>query len=68
VWNQISDCHEGQVNDSRWGNRIVGDGKFAELIKTQFQIYCRKFHLNETRVLLNTKDFRRPTVGQMRLF
>ena len=68
VWHQISDCHEGQVNDSRWGDRIVGDGKFAELIKTQFEIYCKKFHLNETRTQLNTKDFRRPVAGQMRLF
>lgn len=68
VWHQISECHEGNVNDSRWGNRIVGDGKFAELIKTQFQIYCKKFNLNETHMEMNTSDFRRPKVGQMRLF
>jgi DNA repair photolyase len=29
VWHQICECHGGSVNDSRWGNRIVGDGKFA---------------------------------------
>jgi len=68
VWHQISECHEGKVNDSRWGNRITGDGKFAELIKTQFQIYCKKYHLNETHMEMNTKDFRRPKIGQMRLF
>ncbi len=68
VWHQISECHEGHVNDSRFGNRIVGDGKFAELIKTQFQIYCKKYHLNENRMEMNTKDFRRPVVGQGRLF
>ena len=68
VWHQISECHEGKVNDSRWGNRIVGDGKFAELIKTQFDIYCKKYHLNETKMELNTKDFRRVVVGQGRLF
>ncbi len=68
VWRQISDCHEGQVNDSRFGNRMVGDGKFAEVIRTQFQIYCRKFHLNETRTELNTMDFRRVVNGQGTLF
>jgi DNA repair photolyase len=68
VWRQISDCHEGHVNDSRFGNRMVGDGKFAEVIRTQFQIYCRKFHLNETRMELNTKDFRRVVNGQGILF
>jgi DNA repair photolyase len=68
VWNQIGDCHEGKVNDSRFGNRMVGDGKLAEVIKTQFNIYCKKYHLNETHVELNTADFRRAKVGQMRLF
>jgi len=68
VWNQISACHEGHVNDSRWGNRIVGDGKFAELIKTQFGIYTKKYHLNETQMEWNTKDFRRIRNGQLPLF
>ena len=68
VWHQISECHEGKVNDSRWGNRIVGDGKFAKLIKTQFQIYCKKYHLNETPREMNTSDFRRVKNKQMSLF
>jgi len=68
VWNMISACHEGQVNDSRWGNRIVGDGKFAELIKDQFKLYCRKYGLNETHMEMNTSDFRRLKNGQMQLF
>ena len=68
VWHQIAECHEGNVNDSRWGNRIVGDGKFAELIKSQFDIYCKKYHLNETKPELNTSDFRRLKNKQMSLF
>ncbi|HTN45141.1 MAG TPA: PA0069 family radical SAM protein [Flavipsychrobacter sp.] len=68
VWNQICACHAGNVNDSRWGNRIVGDGKFAELIKTQFRLYCRKFNLNVEKRELNTKDFRRIRNGQLPLF
>jgi DNA repair photolyase len=68
VWHQICECHEGKVNDSRWGNRMVGDGKFAEIIKTQFTIYCKKYGLNQTEMEWNTKDFRRPKQNQLSLF
>jgi DNA repair photolyase len=33
VWHQICECHEGKVNDSRWGNRMVGDGNLPKLSK-----------------------------------
>ncbi len=68
VWRQICECHGGAVNDSRWGNRMVGDGKFAELIRDQFKLYCRKYHLNETEKEMNTSAFRRLTNKQMSLF
>lgn len=68
VWNQISACHGGNVNDSRWGNRMVGDGKFAELIKTQFHLYCKKYGLNQTEMNWNTNDFRRVRNNQLPLF
>ncbi|HXS36263.1 MAG TPA: PA0069 family radical SAM protein [Flavipsychrobacter sp.] len=68
VWNLICACHDGQVNDSRWGTRTVGDGKFAELIRAQFQLYCRKYHLNEGHLEMNTNDFRRIKNGQLPLF
>lgn len=68
VWNMIAACHQGQVNDSRFGNRIVGDGKYAELIRDQFKLYCKKFKLNETKMEYNTADFRRITDRQLPLF
>lgn len=68
VWHQICECHGGNVNDSRFGNRIVGDGKFAELIRDQFQLYCRKYGLNETHMQVNTADFRRIKNNQLSLF
>jgi DNA repair photolyase len=68
VWNQISACHEGHVNDSRWGTRMVGDGKFAEMIKQQFKLYCKKYGLNETKMEYNTEAFRRIKGGQLPLF
>lgn len=68
VWNSISACHEGKVNDSRWGNRVVGDGKFAEMIKAQFELWCKKYGLNQTELKYNTAAFRRIERGQLPLF
>ena len=68
VWHQICECHEGHVNDSRWGNRMAGDGKFAELIKKQFKLYCKKYGLNEEKMEYNTSDFRRVKNKQLSLF
>ena len=68
VWHQICECHDGQVNDSRFGNRMTGDGKFAALIKDQFSLYSRKFGLNETKMEYNTSDFRRVSNKQLSLF
>ncbi len=68
VWNLIAGCHGGQVNDSRWGNRMVGEGHFAELIKTQFELYCRKYGLNQTEMQWNMTAFRRATNHQGSLF
>ncbi len=68
VWHQICECHDGQVSDSRWGNRIVGDGKYAELIRDQFKLYCRKYNFNQDRSELNTTLFRRLKNKQLSLF
>lgn len=68
VWNQICACHNGQVNDSRWGNRMKGEGKFAELIKDQFQLYCKKYQLNQSEMHWNMTGFRRTARQQLSLF
>lgn len=68
VWQAIGACHGGSVSDSRWKNRMVGDGKFAEMIKAQFLLFCKKFGLNESKVNLETSLFRRPSTGQLSLF
>lgn len=68
VWNQICECHGGKVNDSRWGNRIIGEGKFATLIQDQFRLWCRKYGLNQTSYQANLNDFRRPKGNQLSLF
>jgi len=45
IIHQIEDCHGGQLNDSRFGKRMRGEGKIAEQIAIQFRL-AKKKHLN----------------------
>ncbi len=68
VWNLISECHGGQVSDTRSGIRMKGEGQIAEIINQQFKLYTKQFHLNEDTFELNIADFIRLKPGQLRLF
>lgn len=48
ILNRIMDTHGGQLNDSRVGVRMKGEGKYAEMIAAQFQL-ARKRHLPEAK-------------------
>lgn len=43
VLNQIKSMHGGTLNDNQFGRRMKGEGKFAELIRNQFNLAKRKF-------------------------
>ncbi len=43
IWNQIKACHGGQVNDSRFGTRMSGEGKIAESIRQLFTVAKKKY-------------------------
>jgi len=68
VWSLIAECHGGRVTDSRWGTRMAGEGRFAEMVRSQFLLYCKKYRLNERSMEWNLSDFRRPVRGQLPLF
>ncbi|MFI5141549.1 MAG: hypothetical protein ACHQII_04250 [Bacteroidia bacterium] len=68
VWNQISDCHGGQVNDSRYGTRMSGEGNIAESIKKLFKISVKKFMGEDDWEGLNTKAFLNKHNAQTSLF
>lgn len=38
VMHQIADIHGGQVNDSRVGTRMKGEGNIAKMIKSQYEL------------------------------
>lgn len=67
VWHSIEDGHGGQVNDSRFGTRMRGEGQMADLINQQFRKFVKIHHLNGERWSLDTQSFRVPG-KQMSLF
>ncbi|TND09815.1 MAG: radical SAM protein [Bacteroidetes bacterium] len=66
VWNQICDCHGGQVNDSRWGTRMRGEGNIAASIKQLFRVAVQKHRLNRSEFIFNVDDFN-PNAGKAQL-
>lgn len=69
VLNRLRDLHGGNLYDSKWGNRMRGEGAFVEQIEQMFEIGCRKAGLNRVELELSTAAFRRPDpVGQLGLF
>jgi DNA repair photolyase len=60
VWHMIQSCHGGNVNDSRFGDRMRGDGNIAKLIKDSFKLHCRLNHLNEQKIMLDSSLFKVP--------
>ncbi len=69
VWNQISECHGGEVNDSRFGTRMKGEGKIAESIHQLFKMSVKKYIKDQPAFAYNVKAFRRPDKnGQFNMF
>jgi len=66
VLNQIAECHGGKLNDSRFGLRMSGEGKFAENIRQMHDHSCRKYFKDRVLADLDTSLFIRG--GQMSLF
>ncbi len=60
VWHLIENGHGGQVNDSRYGVRMRGEGPISDLVRQQFQKYNKLYRLNAERWGLDTTLFRRP--------
>lgn len=43
ILNQIKECHGGDINDSRWGKRMGGDGPVADAIHQLFNASVKKY-------------------------
>ena len=45
IWHHVQACHGGQVNDTRFGTRMKGEGKIAESIRQLFKLSVKR-HLD----------------------
>ena len=69
VMARIRDMRGGRDNDPRFGSRMKGEGKYADLIRSRFDVACRRLGLNTGgRNRLDTTKFRRPLPQQGSLF
>ncbi len=66
VWNQICDLHGGNVNDSQFGRRMVGEGQFAQTIQQLFRVSRRKHFAGRTMPPIDLTKFRKG--GTLKLF
>ena len=67
VLNKIASCHGGKVSDSRFGKRMRGDGKLAEVIRDQFKLAVKKHMGDVPPVLLNTSLYEKNRSAQLLL-
>ncbi|MDO6415138.1 PA0069 family radical SAM protein [Sphingomonas sp. BIUV-7] len=63
----IRSIRGGRDNDPDFHTRMKGQGPWADLLRTRFQIACRKLGLNRERLVLRTDLFRPPEGDQPRL-
>jgi len=47
ILHQIQDCHGGQLNDSRIGKRMRGEGKIAEQVAVHFRLAKKQYFDNK---------------------
>ena len=66
---RIRDMRGGRENDPEFGSRMKGEGKFAELLRSRFDIACKRLGLNaDRRGEVETGRFLRPGARQGSLF
>lgn len=68
VLHQIEDCHGGTLNDSRFGQRMRGEGQIAKQINDLVKLARLKYFKGKMMPQLNTELHEVYKDGQMRLF
>lgn len=68
VLNQIKALHGGQLNDSRQGTRMRGEGVFAQSMHDQIALARKKYFKDKKRTPYNTEAFVRRNKEQLLLF
>ncbi len=68
VLNRIRELRGGKLNEPAFGQRMRGQGKFYEQMRSLFHIGLRKHGLNKGPPELNVTEFRRPSGPQLTLW
>ncbi|MEM6685147.1 MAG: PA0069 family radical SAM protein [Bacteroidota bacterium] len=68
VLHQIESCHGGNLSDSRYGHRMVGEGKIATQIQDLIKLAKHKYFRNREKLVLNTSLHEHYKNGQYSLF
>ncbi len=68
ILHQIENCHQGQLNDSRFGKRMRGDGIIADQVALQFRLAKKKFLANSSLPPLDYSLYDKRKNPQLKLF
>ena len=70
VLGRVRETRHGKLNNSNWGERMVGTGEIADQIRRMFRVFRKKHNLDFKFPEYNCQSFRPPTPrsGQMTLF
>jgi DNA repair photolyase len=63
VLGRVRDVRSGRLNDPRFKSRMLGEGPYAEQIRSMFYIARRRHGLDRRGEPLSTAAFRRPSPG-----
>lgn len=66
VLHQIAECHGGQLNDSRFGKRMSGEGEIATSISRLYKLACAKHFKGKSLRPYNLNLFN-PNAGDVQL-
>jgi len=67
ILSRLRELRGGKLYDSTFGQRMRGEGIFAEQIRQLFEVSARRAGLNRTEIKLSTAHFRRPGGTQLEL-
>lgn len=60
IMNRVRDMRGGQENDPHFGTRMRGTGIFAEVIRSRFDLACKRHGLTRSARALDTSKFKPP--------
>src|SRR6266850_3564615 len=67
VLNRVRAMRHGKLYESAFGQRMSGEGIFADQIQSLFEVACRKHGIGGDRHELSTAAFRRPATAQLEM-